>query len=51
MKKKISISIEEEMIERLKEALKNEDFRSRSHIIESVLAKYLEKEGDKNVRL
>lgn len=42
MKKKISICIEEEMIERLDSRLTKSVFRSRSHLIELALNKYVD---------
>ncbi len=45
MKQKLSISIDEEKIKRIEELLKQDRFRSKSHIIEYVLNKFLENEN------
>ena len=47
MKQKLSISIDKEKIELLENLLKQEEFRSKSHIIEYILNKFLQ---DKNGR-
>lgn len=47
MKQKLSITIDEEKIKLLEKLLKQERFRSKSHIIEYSLNKLLETENDK----
>ena len=48
MKQKLSITIDEEKIEYLDKLLKEGSFRSKSHIIEFVLSKFLkERENDR----
>ena len=44
MKQKLSITIDEEKIELLKNLLKEGRFRSKSHVIEYSLTKFLEEE-------
>lgn len=44
MKQKISISIDEEKMKKIEELLISSRFRSKSHIIEYSLEKFLEKE-------
>jgi Arc/MetJ-type ribon-helix-helix transcriptional regulator len=41
MKKKLSISIDEEKIELLENFLKQDRFRNKSHLIEYILNKFL----------
>jgi Arc/MetJ-type ribon-helix-helix transcriptional regulator len=49
MKKKISVSIDEETIELLKEKLGGREFRSRSHMIELAIDEFLKKiQGEEN---
>jgi len=47
MKQKLSISIDKEKVELLENLLKKEEFRSKSHIIEYVLNKFLQNQNDK----
>lgn len=47
MKQKLSITIDEEKIKILEEMLKQSRFRSKSHVIEYSLNKFLEKENEK----
>lgn len=47
MKKKLSISIEEEKIKLLKKMVKNGKFRNKSHLVEYSIDKFLEKENGK----
>lgn len=49
MKKKISISIEEELIENLEKKLHEGIFRNRSHIVEFAIKSLIDKDGGKNV--
>ena len=42
MKKKLSISIEEETINILESLVKQENFRNKSHLVESALNKFIE---------
>jgi len=44
MKNKISISIEQETIEKIKELVETGDFRNKSHLIEQAVNKLLEAE-------
>ena len=44
MKKKISISIEENTIKKVSDVVKQGTFRSNSHFIELAVVKFLEKE-------
>ncbi len=50
MKQKISISIDEDKMKRIENLLNSSRFRSKSHIIEYSLEKFLEQEetGNKN---
>ncbi|MBT3985110.1 hypothetical protein HOD38_00445 [archaeon] len=47
MKHKISVSIEEETLFRLREELRNRKYRNRSHAIEYALSKLIE-DGQRN---
>jgi len=42
MKQKISITIDEENVKKIEELLKNFKFRSKSHILEYSLTKFLQ---------
>ncbi len=46
MKHRISITLEEETLDLVEEALKDKTYRNRSHIIELILNKVLRKEGE-----
>jgi len=46
MKQKLSITIDEEKIKIIEEMLKQSRFRSKSHVIEYSLSKFLEGEND-----
>ena len=48
MKKKISISLDEEKLKIIEELLKEERFRSKSHIIEYSINKFLKELADEN---
>jgi metal-responsive CopG/Arc/MetJ family transcriptional regulator len=48
MKQKISVSIEEELIKLLEQELGKGLFRSRSHIIEFILANYIKNQLTEN---
>ena len=41
MKRKLSVTVEEDLISQLDEKLSNNLFRNKSHIVEVVLQKYL----------
>jgi len=43
MKKKISITVEEELISRIEEELKQGLFRNKSHVVEYALMRLLKK--------
>ena len=45
MKQKISISIDEEKMNKIEELLKSSRFRSKSHIIEFSLERFLQEES------
>lgn len=47
MKTKISVSLEEELHEKVKEALKGSIFRNKSHLIEHAIESLLREEGIK----
>ena len=47
MKQKLSITIDKEKIKLIEKLLKQEKFRSKSHILEYSLNKLLEQENDK----
>ena len=49
MKQKVSISIEEGNLLKIKELLKNPKFRNTSHVIEFSLDKFLKEEESKDV--
>lgn len=51
MKQKLSITIDEEKVEKIEKMLKDGLFRSKSHILEYSLNKFLkeEKDGTKNL--
>jgi len=44
MKKKLSISIEEETIEKLDDYIIDGKFRNKSHVVEVAINKFMEKE-------
>lgn len=44
MKAKISVTIEKELVKKIDEHVKTQRFRNRSHAVEYVLMKFLEKE-------
>jgi Arc/MetJ-type ribon-helix-helix transcriptional regulator len=44
MKRKLSISIEEDIVKEIEEKLKEKLFRNKSHIIEYALYKFLKEE-------
>ncbi len=47
MKKKLSISIEEETIEKLDDYIRDGDFRNKSHVVEVAINKFMkEKENE-----
>ncbi len=46
MKQKLSITLDKQKIKILEEILKQGRFRSKSHVIEYSLSKFLEKEND-----
>ena len=46
MKQKISVTIDEKKIKLIENLLKQERFRSKSHVIEYAVNKFLEKEND-----
>jgi len=48
MKQKISITIEEDLLKRLKSELKDGSFRNKSHIVEFALNKFFK---EKDVRI
>jgi len=50
MKQKLSITIDEEKIEKVNEILKKGLFRNKSHILEYALIKFLENEIKENGR-
>ena len=50
MKKKLSISIEEETIQDLEERVSTGLFRNKSHIIEFAVSKLLKEEKDGNIK-
>ncbi len=47
MKTKLSVTIDEEKIELIEHVLKKGLFRSKSHILEFALTKFLEKENER----
>ena len=46
MKQKLSITIDEEKVEKIDEILKKGLFRNKSHILEFALTKFLEEKND-----
>jgi Arc/MetJ-type ribon-helix-helix transcriptional regulator len=48
MKQKLSITIDEEKVQRIEEILAKGFFRNKSHILEFALATFLEKEVQSN---
>ena len=46
MKKKISITVEECIVELIKNLVKTGKYRNKSHLIEYSLLKFMEKEND-----
>ena len=46
MKKKLSISIEEETIEALDSLVEEGNFRNKSHLVESAIDKFIEEKGN-----
>jgi len=47
MKKKLSISIDEKMIQKIHESLKDTTYRNKSHLVEVALERLFEKRGGK----
>jgi len=47
MKKKISISIDEDSVDKLEEYVENGVFRNKSHVIEFALNKFMKEEDDR----
>lgn len=50
MKQKLSISIDEEKTKKIKELLKSSRFRSKSHLIEYSIDKFLEYEANNFIK-
>ena len=48
MKQKVSISIEEETIRKIKEKLVEGTFRNKSHLVEFAVIKLLKEENDRD---
>ena len=46
MKRKISVSIEEDTIEKLEDYVNSGSFRNKSHVVEFAIGKFIQ--GDKN---
>lgn len=46
MKQKLSVTIDEEKIKLLKKLLKEDKFKSKSHVVEYMLNKFLKDEND-----
>ncbi len=48
MKKKLSVSIEESVLQELADRVKGGYFRNKSHFVEIALSKYMEVEDDQD---